>query len=275
MRILHVHDIANIPPLLVREMNKRGIQSKFVEDVRTVNVSDFDIVHAHYALNMSTIRAFRAARKRKIPLILHCHGSDIRLVTSSGRTDLPFRNRKISQFMRKRAVKIFLSTPDLIDFEARGEYVPNPVDLGMFRPMPQVPKTDRTLICGKFVKGSHVLNFIEPDKQYDCVNVGDEVQFPANVRTLPFVPHEELPAFFNQYEVMIGTIHDLVSKARLEAMACGLRTFTDFEKKFIKFYDGQNPDEVEDPRAFIERFHNPDICVSRLIQVYGEVVRGR
>ncbi len=55
-------------------------------------------------------------------------------------------------------------------------------------------------------------------------------------------------------------------------MACGLKTFTDFDTRFTKYYDGQNPDTVPDPRGFIERFHNPKIAVARLIEVYGDLV---
>jgi len=35
MRVLHVHRIAHIPQLLVRELEKNGIEAEFVEEVGT------------------------------------------------------------------------------------------------------------------------------------------------------------------------------------------------------------------------------------------------
>jgi hypothetical protein len=273
MRVLHVHEIAYIPKLLVDELRKKGIEAEFAEGVNPAMIKDFDIIHGHYALNKKTIRAFRLARKLEIPFILHCHGSDLRLLTGTGRKSLPFHYNTISRFMRKRSTKVFLSTPDLTEFAPEGEYVPNPVNLEVFRPIPEIEKTSRLLICGKQVRGSCLLDLIKEDEEYDCVNTGHAFDFPENVRVLPFVERAKFPAFLNHYRAMIGTVGDVISMARLEAMACGLRTFTAFEEKFTKYYDGQNPDGVENPRAFIERFHNPDIAVSRLIKAYETATR--
>ncbi len=273
MKVLHVHNIAHIPGLMVRELRKRGIEADFVEDVRTLDMSNYDIVHAHYALNKATIRAFLKARKLKIPFILHCHGSDLRLVSASGRKDLPAFHAAISRYIRKRSSKIFLSTPDLIEYEPDGEYVPNPVDLEKFRPLPNIEKSDNALICGRFLKGSKVYEHIKPDREYDCVTTVNEIEWPDNVKRLPYVDYDELPAFFNRYEEMIGTLCDLISMARMEAMACGVRTFTDFETDFLKYYNDENPDLAEDPREFVIRHHHPDICMKRIVEVYNELMK--
>ncbi|MBA3045130.1 MAG: glycosyltransferase [Candidatus Thermoplasmatota archaeon] len=273
MRVLHVHQIAHIPQLLVSRLKEKGVQADFVEvpDARTI--AKHDIIHGHYALNRHTIAAFRLARKLKKPFILHCHGSDLRLLTGTGRKQLPFHYSVISQYIRKRSAAIILSTPDLEEFEPNGTYIPNPVDLERFRPMPEVKKSKRQLILGKQVKNSKLSKFIKPDVEYDCVNNGYPFNFPSNVRMLPCVEYDELNEFLNHYEFMIGTVGDVISMARLEAMACGLATFTDFEKKFTKYYDGQNPDEVKEPREFIKRFHSPEIPVSKLLRIYDDVMR--
>jgi glycosyltransferase involved in cell wall biosynthesis len=275
MKVLHVHEIAYIPRFLVEELRKKGVEAEFAEEVDAATIKGFDIVHGHYALNKKTIKAFRLARKLDVPFVLHYHGSDVRLLTGTGRRPLPFHYDIISRHMRKRSVKVFLSTPDLIGFAPEGEYVPNPVNLCVFKPMPEVEKTNRILICGKQVRGSMLPDLIKPDKEYDCVNTGYAFDFPGNVRELPYVERDRFPAFLNRYEAMIGTIGDVISMARLEAMACGLRTFTAFEKEFARFYDGLNPDTVEYPRAFVERFHNPDIAVSKLIAAYEAAARSR
>ncbi len=272
MRILHVHDIAHIPPLVVRKLGERGIKADFVEDVRTIDISRYDIIHAHYALNRATISAYRASRKADIPFILHCHGSDLRKVSIDGRKPLPAYLNTVSRFIRKGAKHIFLSTPDLIEWEERGEYLPNPVDLDKFRPMPEVEKLSRGLIFGRFLEGDKVFGHIKPDREYDGVNMVEGVKFPENVRHLPRVPHDDLPKFFSQYSEMLGTMCDLISMGRMEAMACGLRTFTDFEKAFTTHYGGENPDEARDPRAFVEKYHHPDICIKRFIEVYENIM---
>lgn len=271
MRVLHVHQIAHIPQLLVRELKKKGIEASFSEEASADSIKDFDIIHGHYALNRHTINAFKLARKNKIPFVLHCHGSDLRLLSGTQRINLPFHYKTISQHIRKISAKILLSTPDLIEFEPNGTYIPNPVDMELFRPMPEVEKTGRHLICGKQIAGSRILDFIKPGIKYDCVNNGEEIQWPDNVKMLDYVEYEQLPEFFNRYENMIGTIGDLISMSRLEAMACGLRTFTNFEKSFTKYYDGQSPDDASEPRQFVQQFHSPEIAVKKLIEIYGAV----
>ena len=272
MKVLHVHQIAHIPQLLVQELKKKGIEAEFVEQASVQKIKEFDIIHGHYALNRHTIDAFKLAKKNDIPFILHCHGSDLRLLNGMKRISLPWHYKTISQHIRKRSVKILLSTPDLIEFEPRGIYIPNPVDMDLFRPMPEVEKTGRQLIMGKFITGSKILEHIKPDMKYNCVNDGEKIQWPDNVKMLDYVPYNQLPKFFNGYENMIGTFGDLISMARLEAMACGLNTFTDFEKLFAKYYDGQSPDNAENPRQFIQRFHAPEIAIAKLIEIYGEII---
>ncbi len=272
MRILHVHNIAHIPPLVVRKLGERGISADFVEDVRTIDIKKYDIIHGHYALNRATIRAFRAANKADMPFILHCHGSDLRRISIHGRKPLPAYLSTVSKYVRKGARHIFLSTPDLIEWEKKGEYVPNPVDLERFKPMPEVETVDRSLIFGRFLEGDRAFEHIKPGRKYDGVNMAEGIKFPENVRVLPKVPHDNLPRFFNQYSDMLGTMSDLISMGRMEAMACGLRTFTGFEKAFITYYDGDNPDEASDPRAFIEKHHHPDICIDRFIEVYEKII---
>ena len=272
MRILHVHDIAHIPPLVVRKLGERGIKADFVEDVRTLDISKYDIIHGHYALNRTTIRAFRAARRANKPFVLHCHGSDLRRISIDGRKPLPAHLNAVSRYIRKGARHIFLSTPDLIEWEKRGEYVPNPVDLDKFRPMPEVETVSRGLIFGRFLEGDKAFGYIELDREYDGVNMVVGIEFPENVHSLPRVPHDDLPGFFNQYPEMLGTMSDLISMGRMEAMACGLRTFTDFERSFISHYGGENPDEASDPRAFVEKYHHPDICIDRFIEVYEDII---
>lgn len=272
MKVLHVHQIAHIPQLLVSNLKQQGIQAEYLEEATPNAIKSADIVHGHYALNRHTIAAFRMARKYNKPFILHCHGSDLRLLTGNTRIQLPFHLRKISEHLRRRSSRILLSTPDLEEFEPEGEYIPNPVDIGRFRPMHEISKSGRHLICGKQVRGSNLLDFIEKDVQYDCVNTGYQFKFPANVKMLPYVDYSRFHEFLNGYEVMIGTVGDVISMARLEAMSCGLRTFTDFPEEFTRYYDGQNPDKAREPRGFVTAFHDPKNSAAMIIKVYEGIL---
>lgn len=233
-------------------------------------IKDHDIVHGHYALTKPVISAYRKSKRAKIPFILHCHGSDVRSVSKDGFKKLPLHHSLISRYVRKRSDKVLLSTPDLLEF-AEGEYLPNPVDLDLFRPM-DMEKKDRILLAGRFTDGGGILELIDPDRKYDCINWGDDIDFPGNVQRLDFVDHEELPKLFNKYKKMIGPLVDPVSLTRLEAMACGLETYTEFPQRYVKFYDGEDPDKVSDPRGFIERYHHPEDIVKRLVEIYKELL---
>ena len=109
MKVLHIHQIAHIPQLLVKELAKKGVDATFSEEINPATIKEYDIVHAHYALNKHTIDAFKLARMNKIPFILHCHGSDLRLLTGTSRVNLPFHYRMISKHLRKHSSKILLS----------------------------------------------------------------------------------------------------------------------------------------------------------------------
>lgn len=272
MKVLHVHEIAHIPQLLVSHLKQQGIQADYLEEASPKAVLSADIIHGHYALNRHTIAAFRMARKYNKPFILHCHGSDLRLLTGKARIPLPFHLRKISEHLRRRSSRILLSTPDLAEFEPEGQFIPNPVDIDRFRPMPEIPKSGRHLICGKQIRGSNLLDFIQRDIQYDCVNTGYPFKFPANVHMLPYVDYSRFHEFLNGYRDMIGTVGDVISMARLEAMACGLKTFTDFPEEFTRYYSGRNPDKASVPRDFICDFHDPKKSTAAIIRVYEELL---
>ncbi|MEW5937083.1 MAG: hypothetical protein AB1665_04595 [Candidatus Thermoplasmatota archaeon] len=266
MRILHVHNVAYVAETLVKALCSLGVDAIFVEAPTKEAVAWADIVHAHYALNRKTLRALAYARRMAKPFVLHHHGSDVRVVTAHEMRPLPMHYAAVSRYVRRRSAHLFLATPDLTRF-SEGEYIPNPVDIELFHPM-NVPKTDRVLICGRQVKDSRLPLFIDAKKEYDCINTGYPLSLPKNVRLCPVVPRPEFPIFLNRYKMMIGAIGDLITMARLEAMSCGLRTFSDFDPSYCDFYGGTNPDTVEEPRGFAERYHDPVKSARRLIQVY-------
>ncbi|MFH0816428.1 MAG: glycosyltransferase [Methanobacteriota archaeon] len=272
MKVLHVHNVAHVPITLCKALRAAGVEADFAEEVSGASVSDYDIVHVHYAVNRKSLAGIRAARRLGKPVVLHHHGSDVRQVTGSGMAPLPFWRSAVSGWARKRSDWVVLATPDLIRFCPSGTYVPNPVDTEMFRPTAG-EKLDRVLICGRQVKGSRLMKFIDPARQYDSINTGLPLKLPSNVRVLQPVPRAEFPAFLNRYPEMMGAIGDLVTMARMEAMACSLKTFSDFDESYVKFYDGENPDRVDDPRAFVQRHHDSQKVARKVIDIYEEILK--
>ncbi len=251
-----------------KHFDKHGITAELTFDAE--NIKNFDIVHGHYALTKPVIHAYRQAKKYRKPFVLHCHGSDVRQITLHGAKKLPFKHSLVSRRLRKKADKVILSTPDLLEWST-GLYIANPVDLEMFKPM-NVKKSDKILLLGRFTAGGGVLCLIDRKKRYDCLNWGDDIPFPQNVNILPFVPHDKLPELFNRYDKMIGALVDPVSLARLEAMACGLKTYTGFPKEYTSYYGFENPDNVEDPREFVKRYHDPKRIVKVLAEIYRSLL---
>lgn len=282
MRVLHVHNLANVPEVMVEYLKREGIDAKLVESVSGEDISRYDIIHAHNPLNMKTMHAYISAKRKKKKFIIHCHGSDVRILSSAGPRHLPMPLGRTSMFLRKHSDEVLLSTPDLMEFSS-GTYIPNPVDVEKFKPWivkksgedNGTKKSDRILIAGNQIKGSKLLDHISAKRQYDCIDYGDLPTFQKNVRVLPFVEYEKLPEFFPRYSEMIGTIGDPVTMTRLLAMSCGLRVFTDFPKKYRHFYGFEDPDKVADPRGFVLRYHNPKNVAHTLIEKYNEVLSSR
>ncbi len=273
MKVLHVCSEDAVPMQNIYRTYSKHFQDYGVKPELRYEPGDidgFDVVHGHYALTKSVIRAYRKSKRKKIPFILHCHGSDVRLVATEGLKKLPLHHRLISSHIRKRADIVLLSTPDLMEM-ATGLYLPNPVDLELFKPK-ETEKSEKILLLGRFRHNSGILKHIDPKKKYDCINWGDEIKFPRNVNMLPFTPHDELPELFNRYEKMIGALVDPVSLARLEAMACGLKTYTDFPQKYTSFYGFEDPDRVKNPRKFVQKYHDPKKIVKILVGIYEGLI---
>ncbi|MFO7992440.1 MAG: glycosyltransferase [Thermoplasmata archaeon] len=273
MKVLHVCSeeavpMKNIYKTYEKQFKKTGVNSKLTYEPS--NVENYDIVHGHYALTKPVIKSYRLAKRNNIPFIIHCHGSDVRSITLKGPEELSLKLSLVSNRVRKKADMTLLSTPDLPEW-SEGLYLPNPVDLAIFKPM-NIEKKDKTLLFGRFTKGGGILDIIDPKKKYDCINWGDDIKFPKNVHMLPFTPHDELPKLFNRYERMIGALVDPVSLARLEAMACGLKTYTDFPEKYTSFYGFENPDKVKNPRKFVKKYHDPKKIVKVLVGIYESLL---
>ncbi|MFO8109354.1 MAG: hypothetical protein R6U17_02360 [Thermoplasmata archaeon] len=273
MRVLHVCSEKAVPMLNIirlyrQELEKYGIGFEY-NTTGQVN-SDHDIVHGHYSLTRPVIKACLRSRILGVPFIIHHHGSDVRRITVQGEKRLLPHHAIVSSFVRKLSDKVLMSTPDLLEW-ASGFYLPNPVDLHRFRPI-DIEKNERVLLFGRFVSKEALLPLLRKEERYDILNWGLNMKLAKNVRKISFQPNNRLPALFNKYKKMIGPLADPVSLGRLEAMACGLNTYTDFPKKYEVFYGFENPDKVKDPRAFVKKYHDPKKIVRILVEMYEEII---
>jgi len=259
----------NIIKVYKQELKKLGVQC----DANTTGKieGDYDVIHGHYALTKPVIKACLRARIRGIPFIIHHHGSDVRRITKDGAKGLLPHHRMVSSLVRRASDLCLLSTPDLMEWVS-GFYLPNPVDIEKFHPM-STKKSKRVLLFGRFVSKRSLLPLLKEDQEYHMLNWGTEMDMPANVRKIPFQPNEKLPLLFNRYKKMIGPLTDPVSLGRLEAMACGLETYTDFPKKYQVFYGFENPDKAKYPRRFVERYHSPSNIIEVLLSLYEDLSR--
>ncbi len=274
MKVLHVCSkkavpMLNIIKLYQRELKKHGIRC----DANTTGEvkGNYDVIHGHYSLTKPVIKACLRARTQGIPFIIHHHGSDVRRITEHGPKRLPPHHNLIGAMIRRGADVTLLSTPDLHEW-VEGLYLANPVDLQRFRPMER-EKNGRVLIFGSFVSKKALLPLLKDDEEYDMLNWGVDMDMPNNVRKIPFRPNKKLPELFNRYEKMIGPLVDPVSLGRLEAMACGLDTYTNFPKKYEVYYGFENPDHAKEPRKFVEKYHSPSKIIDVLLSIYHDISR--
>jgi len=143
----------------------------------------YDVVHLSYPFHLWKLRwAFKSDF-----LVLHWHGSDARNY---------FAGWPVKKFLRDRTSLSLLATIDLNYWIPEGKHFLGCVDTSVFKPMPEIKKSDRVLEWGK--------------------------GFPS-----PRLPHSQVPEFLNGFKEAIvqprGVSRKLVSVSALEAAACGLR----------------------------------------------------
>jgi glycosyltransferase involved in cell wall biosynthesis len=249
MRIVEINDIASVASGLADGLAARGhevtvIRPRLVggklpwmvkpvvgpvraiewaQIIREIHAGHFDAVHIHYAyLGMLGVVG-------KFPFLLHCHGSDVRLIT-------PF-TRPLFERAVRAADTVYYATPDLAAYvQARrpdAQFLPNPVDTEQFRPVtPARDSTSVFITCAlNDVKGAprlldacRRLARERPDIRVTAIAGGDYTpefaQLP-NVSLIPHMPRERLPEVISQHGVVLGQVLlGAIGMAELEAMAC-------------------------------------------------------
>ncbi|MCA9829741.1 MAG: glycosyltransferase family 4 protein [Dehalococcoidia bacterium] len=326
MRICEINDIASVASELSASLRQRGHTVEFIQPrlvggslnwavkpivgparaiewaylIRKVKAGNFDVVHIHYAyLGMLGVLG-------KFPFLLHCHGSDIREMTPYTR---PMVGRALAA-----AGHVFYATPDLRDavlrMRADAEFLPNPVDTAIFRPLAPASASSGVFLCSSLtdIKGAvrmlaacSELAISRPDIQFTAIAGGDyTAQFAAlpNVRLIPHQPRAQLPHILSGHGVVLGQVFlGALGMAELEAMATARPVVAWFRfdnayaepPPMVRSVDGRDLAAaiarlVDDPearddlgrraRAWVERNHSLD-AAARAVETAATAVVSR
>jgi len=209
MKIVMVDDCAYVGYELRRELIKRGVEVEhafftvsYLPKVATLKMAlklrrmKCDLIHAHYCRS-----AAYASYLSGKPNVIHCHGSDIR-------GGINWLKRKCL----KKAKKVLVSTPDLLEILPSAAWLPNPVDTERFRPL-------------KEHNGNKVLYFPHwyEDVRKELKEICEKLGYDLTAPSAHIVPYEKMHLFLNEFDIFVDRFSiKSYSKTALEAMACGL-----------------------------------------------------
>ncbi len=184
----------------------------------------FDIIHVHTFDKIVPLLKMLYPRKK---VILHYHGTDIRN-----------RWREKERYWRRSDI-VLVSTFDLLSgAPSHVIYLPNPVDMELFRPMPEL-RRQRTAL--------HIIKR-EQDEDIDWVRkVARKLDLELTVidRIKNPIPHSDLPKVLNKFEYYIDQNYiPALSKTALEALACKLKVVRWDEKIIEGLPEEHNPENV-------------------------------
>lgn len=197
-----------------------------------------DVIHVHSMIDIVISLRKKFGRSKKI--ILHYHGSEIRgshqpVERSTSQSNLPYalflkgkmRARKLLRNRRhlkaqRLADAVIVSTPDLLQWVTNCTYLPNPVDIDLFKPH---------TICEKKKNAVTVKTEVtDPRWALDyCKNNNINLDIEVYDRTQSPIMYADMPNFLRQYTVYVDikyvneTVLQALSKTGLEALACGLK----------------------------------------------------
>ncbi len=324
MRIAEINDIASVASDLAKGLRDRGHDVtvirprlfggglpwmvkpvvgpvrgvEWAQIIRKVREGNFDIVHIHYAyLGMMGVLG-------KFPYMLHCHGSDVREIT-------PFTRPMIQRALRN-AEKVYYATPDLAAYvlarRPDAEFLPNPVDAELFRPIEPAGGRDSVFICCSLsdIKGAprildacRRLASMRPDIRITAFAGGDyaeDLGALPNVTLIPHQPRNHLPEIISQHGVVIGQVLlGVVGMAELESMACARPVVSWFSHRgayeefppFVLAVDGFDiatavirlVDDASErthiggaSRAWVSKYHNVDAVSARVEQAAEAII---
>ena len=256
-----------------------------------------DIYHVHYLLQ----DCYVASKLRKKPLIGHAHGSDLRASLKH-----PLWGRIVRHNL-KHCDDVLVSTPDILriarQFRQDAKYLPDLMDTELFYPKPIVPHGGKrsVLIASDSnwsVKGTDIavraLSKIKDE--VDVSIIGRGVDFGRTMAlasslglrldVLPKVSHERLNEYYWNADVVIDQFRlGCLGMVSLEAIASGRPVVTYVSSEYPEYRDfplkevdtlerivnamsDAVPELWERQHVYLEKNHNPDLIVNRLLCIY-------
>ncbi len=262
MKVLHVGNIAGVASLLVEGLSRRGVEADLIvtkphpygfphETVVNLPARRFllyllklspkyDVIHLHDLLYMKQfnidVLLLSALRLFGKKVICHFHGSLLRESHNKLRVMMIFKTLN----------HILVSTPDLIRYCENAVWLPNPVDIEVFKPM------------GSRREGVlYFRHWYEPEKEDYVRKMCEDMGLKLTIITpeYPPIPYREMPKFLNKFEVFIDRFNiPSLSKTALEALACG-----------CKVISWKGP--IENPEK-ITRIHDLHVVTEKLLKSY-------
>lgn len=262
MKIVMVDDCAYVGQELRRELVKRGFEvdhyffsKSLIPKTATLKMAwklkrtKHDLIHAHFCRS-----AVYAAYLSGKPYIAHCHGTDIRLGLNW-----------LKKRCLKKARKVLVSTPDMLEILPDATWLPNPVNMERFKPL---EKHD----------GNKVLYFPHwyEDLSLKVRQACEKLGYDLTISKFYSVPYEKLHLFLNKYDIFVDRYAiKSYSKTALEAMACGLPAIGyghDLEESLKKLKRQHEREElVKWQNEILLSTHVVEAVANRLIGIYESV----
>ncbi len=194
----------------------------------------YDVVHIHDFDKLVRILKKIPFLRKKI-VILHYHGTRIR-----GK----WRERKKYW---KYADKVIVSTPDLLEnAPKKAIYLPNPIDIELFKPDNKKKHKNFAIYVYAHYKGEKL------DWPKKIAKRRNLKLYIHDRKTKP-IHHREFPKLLNLFEYLIDRNYiPSLSKTALEALACGLKVIRWDGKLVIK----------------LPRIYHPETVVKKLYYIY-------
>ena len=260
LEIVMVHDCAYVGYELRRGLVNKGIkvQHLFFEEVpskiATLKMAlklrrmRCDVIHAHFCRSPAY-----ASYLSGTPYIIHCHGTDVR-----------WGMNWLQKKCLKKAKKVLVSTPDLLEVFPDATWLPNPVDTERFRSLKQHSE-------------NKILYFPQwyEDLSGELKRISEKFGYDITAYSVHPIPYEKMHLFLNEFDIFVDRFSiKSYSKTALEAMACGIPVIGyehNWEEALEKLASQRERKElVQWQNEYVLPRHKVETVVSKLINIYQE-----
>jgi len=278
-----IHDGAFDGRNIVHELHKQNFPIVHITRTRGFWDKTFNIglkifrargalFHANVALQDAFMTLITKKFIGKKPVIVHCHGSDLR-------TDLnKFRYRDLVKFNVKNADQIFVADLDTLEtakaLNPTAVWIPIPIDLTRYTPSQNSPNDDGVLkifypnIITENLRGS--LTFFKAfnifAKEYEntlleAVKIGADLKYAIDlckkagtlnkqVKFIPLIPYEKIVDAYRSHDITIGVFKSgIVSTVGLESWAVKRPILNYIDQKLypnFEYLSAHTVDEIVD-----------------------------